>query len=269
MAFDGCKPENRASILFHHAVVAKVCAIHTHSYSIAGIELEVQFKSVKYLRLRITPSGTVQVSAPWKTSWAEIDNFVQQHQGWIKAKQAELAARPAPAVAEFTDGETHYLWGRAYALATHAKPDVMTDESAGRLWLPDVDRTQRSQALQRFFHQQMQSRLVLMLEHWCPKMGVSINKCSIKSMKTRWGSCNIKQRRINLSLELAQKPPACLEMVLVHELVHLFERGHNPRFYRLMDYFLPDWRVAEMQLKHSPGVCFKTGLFRPGNFEEP
>ncbi|HHQ69794.1 MAG TPA: DUF45 domain-containing protein, partial [Halothiobacillaceae bacterium] len=76
---------------------------------------------MKYLRLRITPSGTVRVSAPWKTSWAEIENFVQQHQGWIKAKQAELAARPAPPVAEFMDGENHYLWGHAYALATHVK----------------------------------------------------------------------------------------------------------------------------------------------------
>ncbi|HAS23318.1 MAG TPA: M48 family peptidase, partial [Idiomarina loihiensis] len=73
-------------------------------------------------------------------------------------------------------------------------------------------------------------------------MGAYSNSFGIRAMKTRWGSCNIRSKKIWLNLELVKKPVECLEYVLVHELTHLFERYHNARFYALMDEFLPDWR---------------------------
>ena len=60
-------------------------------------------------------------------------------------------------------------------------------------------------------------------------IGVEVAACGIKRMKTKWGTCNIEARRIWLNLELAKKPPACLEYILVHEMVHLLERHHNDR----------------------------------------
>jgi predicted metal-dependent hydrolase len=71
-------------------------------------------------------------------------------------------------------------------------------------------------------------------------------------MKTKWGSCNIEQRRIWLNLELAKKPPECLEYILVHELTHLHERNHNQRFKELLDQFIPHWRTSQKTLKTSP-----------------
>jgi len=68
-------------------------------------------------------------------------------------------------------------------------------------------------------------------------------------MKTRWGSCNIRDRRIWLNLELIHMPKGCIDMVLVHELVHLHERHHNARFYALMDQFMPDWQRWHTHLK--------------------
>lgn len=66
--------------------------------------------------------------------------------------------------------------------------------------------------------------------------------------KTKWGSCNINDRRIWLNLELAKKPLECLEYVLVHELAHLLERHHSTRFTALMDTALPNWRNLRDQL---------------------
>src|SRR5690554_7589576 len=73
-------------------------------------------------------------------------------------------------------------------------------------------------------------------------MGVAASDWGVKRMKTKWGSCNIQAKRIWLNLELAKKPPECLEYILVHELVHLLERKHNERFKGYMDRLLPDWR---------------------------
>lgn len=77
---------------------------------------------------------------------------------------------------------------------------------------------------------------------WEPIIGVCASEVRIRRMSTRWGSCNTRARRIWLSLALAAKSPECLEYVFVHELVHLIERGHGPRFRTLMDGFLPGWR---------------------------
>lgn len=66
------------------------------------------------------------------------------------------------------------------------------------------------------------------------------------------GSCNTNDKRIWLNLELAKKPPECLEYILVHELVHLLERKHNTRFKAFMDEFMPKWSLHRNILNTSP-----------------
>ena len=67
-------------------------------------------------------------------------------------------------------------------------------------------------------------------------------------MRTRWGTCNVKTKKLWFSVQLAQKPPECLDYVIVHELAHLLERGHNKRFYALLDQFMPGWREWKARL---------------------
>ena len=74
----------------------------------------------------------------------------------------------------------------------------------------------------------------------------------VKQMKTRWGTCNIRDRRIWLALELAQKPSHCLEYVVVHEMTHLLERHHNDRFKAYMTKFLPNWQSIKNELNQLP-----------------
>ena len=84
---------------------------------------------------------------------------------------------------------------------------------------------------------------------WEPVMGVRAGKIAYRNMTSRWGSCNPKTGRICLNIQLAKYPPECLEYVVVHELCHLLERGHGPRFKALMDTFLPDWRKRRAKLR--------------------
>jgi predicted metal-dependent hydrolase len=71
-------------------------------------------------------------------------------------------------------------------------------------------------------------------------------------MKTKWGSCNPKARRVWLNLELIKKSPGSLEYVVVHELAHLHSRKHDERFVALMDRHLPTWRRRRAELNASP-----------------
>jgi predicted metal-dependent hydrolase len=71
-------------------------------------------------------------------------------------------------------------------------------------------------------------------------------------MKTRWGTCNAAANRIWINLELAKKPPSCLEYIVVHEMVHLLERRHNDRFRNHMDKVMPRWRLQRNELNQAP-----------------
>ena len=73
-------------------------------------------------------------------------------------------------------------------------------------------------------------------------------------MKTRWGTCNTEARWIWLNSELAKKSVSCLEHVLVHEMIHLIERGHNERVRSILDQLMPSWqtRLDELNREYLP-----------------
>lgn len=88
-----------------------------------------------------------------------------------------------------------------------------------------------------------------LVEAWEPLMGVKAGALVYRNMTSRWGSCQPSTGRICINVRLALYPPECLEYVVVHELCHLLESGHGPRFKALMDAFMPDWRERRAKLR--------------------
>ena len=88
-----------------------------------------------------------------------------------------------------------------------------------------------------------------LINKWEGKLKVSVENFFVRSMKTRWGSCTPKTRRIRFNLELAKASPQSLEYIVVHELLHLLEASHNKRFKALMDLYYPGWKLVKEELK--------------------
>ena len=86
---------------------------------------------------------------------------------------------------------------------------------------------------------------------WEPVIGVKCECFTIRMMKTRWGSCSVNKHTIRINSLLVKKPEKCLELVIVHELVHMLEPRHNKVFKDYMTRFLPDWKQTEKLLKES------------------
>ena len=87
-----------------------------------------------------------------------------------------------------------------------------------------------------------------MLPKWEKKTGLKAESFQVKYMISRWGSCKIKERKISLSLLLAQKAPQCLDYIILHELIHFIEKGHNQRFKNLLGKYMPNWREIKREL---------------------
>jgi predicted metal-dependent hydrolase len=71
-------------------------------------------------------------------------------------------------------------------------------------------------------------------------------------MKTKWGSCNPRERNIRLNTELVKKPKHLLDYVVLHEMVHLLEPTHNERFLSILNEHCPNWREARAELNELP-----------------
>lgn len=86
------------------------------------------------------------------------------------------------------------------------------------------------------------------IEKWEPVIGVKVSGVTIRQMKTRWGSCNVKTHHININMALLKKEPECLEYVIVHEMCHILEPSHNQVFWGYVERFYPGYKEIRKKL---------------------
>lgn len=233
-------------------------SISRQSIEVSGIQVEVVRKPIKNLHLSVhPPDGRVRVSAPSHIDDEAVRLAIVSKLPWIRRHQKTFADQPRQSLREMVSGESHYFLGRRYRLNVIERegPNRISLNAASELTMqlrPSTDRYKRQQLLNDWYRQHMKELLPDLLAKWQPIIGVQVADWGIKKMKTRWGSCNTKEHRVWLNLELAKKPLHCLEYVLVHEMVHLLERQHTDRFKTLMDDFLPQWRLYREELNQTP-----------------
>lgn len=223
-------------------------------FSISGLEIDVLRKNVKNLNLRVYPSDQkIRVSVPRFTPENAVIRFVEEKIPWIKKHLSRQTRKSQKPTLKFITRETHPVWGNMAELNIQErnKPPAVTFNENGTLFMgvrPGTGTSKKAAVLREWYRAELKKAIPTLIEKWEPRMGVSVKEFGVKKMKTRWGSCNIRDRRIWLNLELAKKKPALLEYVVVHEMIHLLERLHNQRFYAFMDEFLPNWKSLKNEL---------------------
>jgi predicted metal-dependent hydrolase len=225
---------------------------------VSGIPVQVIRKPIKNLHLSVCPpDGHVRVAVPLRITDDNVRLAVISRLKWIKTQQSSFQSQPRQSPREMVTGESHYVFGKRYRLEVIERCGchevVIKNNNILQLFVkPGTSKLNRALVLNEWYRQQLKARIPSLLDRWEPIIGEQISDWGIKKMKTKWGSCNIAQKRIWLNLELAKKPIDCLEYVLVHELVHLLERNHGEQFKTHMDSFLPRWRQNRDILKTEP-----------------
>ena len=160
------------------------------------------------LALEITPQGEVLVRAPLHTSEAAIRRFVQSKQRWL---------------------ETHLALVRARTAAAEAQPQLTEEERK--------DLRERSRPV-------FEARV----DYFAPLVGVSWGKITVRTQRSRWGSCSA-QGNLSFNALLLLTPPEVLDYVVVHELCHRREMNHSQRFWAEVERLVPDWRTHRLWLR--------------------
>ncbi|MBX5468871.1 MAG: M48 family metallopeptidase [Thermoleophilaceae bacterium] len=225
--------------------------------TVGDLNVDVVYKDIKNLHIGVYPPlGRVRVAAPAHLDDDAIRLAVVQRFPWIKRQRRQFQEAARQSEREMVTGESHYVWGRRLRLKVVERPGrPHVEVDGGRVVMyvpPGTDTADRTRVLQRWQREQLRHEIAALIDKWEPRIGRKVAGWSIRRMKTKWGSCNRETAQLWFNLELAKKHPRCVEYLVVHEMVHLLERGHGERFTTLMDEFLPDWRQRRDELNDAP-----------------
>lgn len=188
--------------------------------------------------------GLTRVYAPKHARLSDIDAVVRENAEKIAAMKESL--KPAP----LKNGDTVRIEGTP-RLVNIAKgpPSAKLDENTFLLTAPDPDDADavRAQAVS-YLSALALTRIRSRLAHFQPLTGGEFNRVTVRAQRSRWGSCSSKHN-LNFNWKLILAPPQCLDYVVVHELCHLSEFNHSPRFWKLVEAQMKDYIVWKDWLK--------------------
>lgn len=224
---------------------------------LGNIKIEVEQKDIKNIHLSVyPPTGTVRISAPERMDLDTIRVFALNKLKWIKKQQNTFENQERETPREYLTKESHYFLGKRYLLKIRVHnnpPKVVLKHNTIELFIrPDTSEVKRQEIIEEWYRNELKKITPKLIAKWEKVIGVQSNEFGIKKMRTKWGTCNIKAKRIWLNLELAKKPLECIEFIIVHELVHLLERTHNEVFVGYMNQFMPKWRFYREELNKLP-----------------
>lgn len=223
------------------------------------IPITITRKKIKNMYLRVHPDGTVTVSAPKRVSDKVIWDFINSKSDWIIALREKMLSRQSETAVpgqkiSYVSGESHYLWGQPCTLlleetAGRSNVEFLENQQSILMHAPkNSTPEQRKHLLEEFYRRELKRVVPELIEHYAGIVGESPKEWHIRSMKTKWGTCNVQDKRIWLALNLAKKHPTCLEYVIVHELTHLHVPNHSKAFWARMDVYYPQWREVRKLL---------------------
>ena len=225
--------------------------------TIRGIDIDVIYKDIKNLHIGVyPPMGRVRVAAPRRLDEDQVRLAVIQRLPWIKRQRAQLRSTDRQSEREMVTGESHYVWGARRRLKVVERPGRAHVEVDGDRLILYVssgrNAEQRRTVLDTWYRTQLREAIPGLISAWGSRLDTRVPDWIIRRMRTKWGTCNRETRRLTFNVELAKKHPDCLEYIVVHEMMHYFERNHNERFIKLMDEAMPDWRTRRDRLNDAP-----------------
>ena len=163
------------------------------------------------LALEVREGGEVIVRAPLYSHKAEIDAFVRAHENWIITKYNLMITKQ-------NKKPEH----------TFPKPEEINAEELDRIKAAFAERT----------------------AYYAGLINVTYNRITVRDQKTRWGSCS-GEGNLNFNWRLIFAPAGVLDYVVVHELAHRKEMNHSPRFWKVVEDTMPEYRKYQKWLKEN------------------
>lgn len=202
----------------------------------------------KTVAVFITKDAQVEVRAPLRASASFIERFLAEKESWIQ-EHLEQRKRDLLKRADFSVGQGDMLLflGREYpvhlSLGYH-KPSFNGEQ----FLLPQQDFSENKPLIIGIYKNLAKSYIDEKVQFYSGLVGVTPSAVRVGSASTRWGSCSGKNS-LNFTWKLILAPEKAVDYVIVHELCHILQHNHSPRFWKEVQRVLPDYKERELLLR--------------------
>ena len=190
----------------------------------------------------------LRVGAPTRARIGDIENLIHEHGQWVLDKLAAWRDRPAQGKLEVTDGTVIAALGEPLTIALTSVGRARWQFGPGTIYLrPDATHTANT-LLENALREKARTVFIERLAFHAPRLGVGQPPLRLSSARTRWGSCS-HHGGIALNWRLVLMPLSIVDYVVCHELAHLKEMNHSPRFWSVVEQLCPDWKARRLELR--------------------
>ena len=221
------------------------------TFDLAAIPVEVEYRAVKTMRLTVyPPDGRVRIAVAPGTTVEQIKKFASSKIKWIEKHREKFLNNPTgfnpQASGSLRNHSTVHVWGVPHKLELierQGNSKIVIEGGCMKMYVrPLSPKVKKLEVLDRWYRRSLKAAAAPVIKKWESIIGVEVKKLYVRKMKTHWGSCNYQRQTLRLNSELAKRNPECLEYVIVHEMLHIIERGHNRNFYSLLTQYIPAWK---------------------------
>jgi predicted metal-dependent hydrolase len=215
-----------------------------------GITVHIVFRprARRYL-LGLRPDGDARLVIPRRGNEAEGLRFLERSEAWLLKRVAQWRSQGRDRQ-PWLDGSRFLFRGEETVLR------VEPSEGGAKLSFADQFLSVPSalpdyrEAVLSHFRQMAERELPIRTRELALVHGIVVNRVTVRSQKTRWGSCSVRGT-ISLNWRLIHAPPFVVDYLIIHELMHRREMNHSSRYWKHVAAAFPDYRRAEQWLKKS------------------
>jgi len=201
-----------------------------------GMEVAVKrSRRRRSLGLTVTVEGRVVVAAPPGASKDLLKQVLNKHRAWIRQKVTERQE----AWARLPEGAVFFL-GQAYRLSLLPQAAIPVELAGAEIRVRAATATAAWTGLQTWYRQEADRLIRERVNHYARITGLRVQRLELREWKRRWGECQ-PHEALRFNWRLILLPPEIVDYVVVHELAHLLEPGHNRRFWQRVGQIMPGY----------------------------
>jgi len=209
----------------------------------------VRSNRAKYVRIKISNDGDLSVVLPKGISEKHAHSFIRKKSQWISDNLQKIVitdnGKYPKSISLKLLGEQ---WSIKYLEKSHTVKLLEINNDSLEITGDIEDWNAIKTVINRWCKAKAQKVFKEMLEALAEEHGFHFNRLTIRSQKTRWGSCS-SSKNINLNSKLILMPENIVKYVMIHELCHTIEMNHSSRFWQLVEDCDPSYKNNRKQLK--------------------
>lgn len=201
------------------------------------------------LTITVERDRSVVVHAPEGVSDEKITQVVEAKRKWIYEKigHPQKYQVPHPPGKELVSGESALYLGRQYRIEI-VKNGLSEVQFTHRFLIPAQMGGNKVEALKEWYVRKAREKILPRVKVHALELGVDVARIKIVDNRYRWGSCTLKDN-VNFNWRLIKAPMFVIDYVIVHELAHLIEANHTPKFWNIISTQSPTMDKAKVWLK--------------------